>query len=68
MLNVRKDITYIYVFTGVIPALTLVIPTVTGNNVAVREFPEKIVSKTAYVTLVLAAAQARNSLIDLMAV
>jgi hypothetical protein len=51
-----------------IPAFTLIIPTVTGNNVIVSETPERIVSKAAHVTLASAAAQARNSFIDLMAV
>jgi hypothetical protein len=52
----------------VIPALALITPTVTGNDMAVREIPERIVSKTTHAALTLAAAQARNSLIDFMAV
>jgi hypothetical protein len=56
MLNAREDVTNTYVFTGVIPALTLIIFTIVGNNMAVREIFEKIVSKTAHITLALTAA------------
>jgi hypothetical protein len=66
MLNAREDAANIYVFPGVIPALTLVTFTVAGNNMAVKETPEKIVSETTHVTLILAAAQARSSFIDLI--
>jgi hypothetical protein len=67
MLNAREDIAYTYVFAGVIPALISVILTVTDNSVAIRKAPERIVSETTYTALVLAAAQARSSLIDFMA-
>jgi hypothetical protein len=67
MLDAREDTTYIYVFAGVIPALTPIIFTVAGNGMIVREIPEGIVSETAHITLVLAAAQARSSLVDFMA-
>ena len=67
MLNARKDAAYTYVFTGVIPALTPITPTVIDNNVIIKKAPEKIVTETAYITLALAAAQARNSLVDLIA-
>jgi hypothetical protein len=56
MLNARKDITNIYVFTGVIPALTLITFTVTGNNMTVREIPERIVLKAAHAALILVTA------------
>jgi hypothetical protein len=68
MLNAKKDIANTYVFTGVIPALTPVTLTVAGNSMIVRELPEKIVTKTAHTALTPAAAQARNSLIDPIAV
>jgi hypothetical protein len=67
MLNVRKDATNIYVFTGIMPALILVILTVVGNNMAISEAPERIVSEAAYTVLILVAAQARSSFIDFIA-
>jgi hypothetical protein len=51
----------------VISALAPVIPTIAGNNMAVREVPERIVTEAAYTALALAAAQARSSFVDLMA-
>jgi hypothetical protein len=59
MLDAGENITYTYVFTGMIPALISVIFTIIGNNMAISETPERIVSETA---------QARNSLIDSIAV
>jgi hypothetical protein len=56
MLDAGEDVTYIYVFIGVMLALALVIFTVADNSVVVREVPERIVSETAYVSLILAAA------------
>jgi hypothetical protein len=67
MLDAGKDIANIYVFTGVMPALTLITFTVIGNNMAIRKAPERIVSETAHITLISAAAQARSSLVDPMA-
>jgi hypothetical protein len=67
MLHAEKDAAYTYVFAGIIPALTIVTSAITGNNVIVREPPKGIVSKTAYIALILAVAQARSSLIDLIA-
>jgi hypothetical protein len=66
MLDAEKDTAYTYVFAGVIPALISVTLTIIGNNITVRKAAEGIVSETAHITLALAAAQARNSLIDLM--
>jgi hypothetical protein len=37
-----------------------------GDNVIVKKAPEGIVSETAYATLILAAAQARNNFVDFM--
>ena len=51
-----------------IPALILVILAVIGNSIAVGKAAEEIVSETAHVTLILAAAQARNSFIDFIIV
>jgi hypothetical protein len=48
MLNAREDITYIYVFIGVIPALALITLTVTDNNIIIKETPERIVSETCH--------------------
>jgi hypothetical protein len=64
MLNAREDAAYTYVFTDVMPALTIITLAITGNGVTVREAPERIVSETAHATLTLTAAQARNNLID----
>jgi ABC-type Fe3+-hydroxamate transport system substrate-binding protein len=64
MLHAREDVAYIYVFAGVIPALTIIISAVAGNSVTIREPPKGIVSKTAYATLVLAVTQARNNFVD----
>jgi hypothetical protein len=66
MLDAREDTAYIYIFTGVIPALTIVTLTVADNNITVRKAPERIVSETAHAALTLAAAQARNNFIDLI--
>jgi hypothetical protein len=68
MLHAGKDITYIYVFTGVIPAFVIVIFAVTDNNIVIRKSPKGIVSETAYTALVSILAQTRNSLIDLITV
>jgi ABC-type Fe3+-hydroxamate transport system substrate-binding protein len=68
MLHAEKDAAYIYVFAGMIPALTIVTFAVAGNNVTVRKPPKRIVSETAYATLILALTQARSNFIDLMAV
>jgi hypothetical protein len=68
MLHAGKDVAYTYVFTGIIPALIIVIFAVTGNGVTVREPSKGIVSEAAYAALALILTQARNSLIDLMAV
>jgi hypothetical protein len=68
MLNVREDATNTYVFTGVIPALASVIFTVAGNSIVIKEISKKIVTEAAHITLISAAAQARSSLIDLIAV
>jgi hypothetical protein len=67
MLDAKKDTAYIYVFAGVIPALIIVTFAVTGNSIIIKKTPEKIVSETAHTTLILAATQARSSLIDLIA-
>jgi hypothetical protein len=64
MLHARKNAAYTYVFIRVVPALTIVISAVIGNNMAVRESPKKIVSETAYAALILAVAQARSSFVD----
>jgi hypothetical protein len=58
----------IYVFTNVIPALTLIILTITDNNVTIKKAPEGIISETAYTALILAATQTRNNFIDFMTV
>jgi len=68
MLDVKEDTANIYVFAGVIPAFIPVTLAVTGNNITVKKAPEGIVSETAHITLVLAAAQARSSFIDPMTV
>jgi hypothetical protein len=52
----------------VISALALIIFAVIGNNIIIRKTPEGIVSETAYIALILTAAQARNSLIDFITV
>jgi hypothetical protein len=64
MLHAGKDAAYIYVFTKVMPALASVTFTMTGNNVTIGKPPKEIVSEAAYVTLALAATQARNNFID----
>jgi hypothetical protein len=64
MLDAEEDTAYIYVFAGVVPALTSVIPTVTGNSMTVREVSERIVSETAHILLIPAATQAKNSFVD----
>jgi hypothetical protein len=68
MLHAKENATYTYVFIKIVPAFTIIISTVIGNNVAIGKPPKKIVSKTAYIALALTAAQARSSLIDPMAV
>jgi hypothetical protein len=67
MLHAKKDITYIYVFIKIMPALTIVIFTVTGNDITVKKSLKKIVSEAAYTALAPVLTQARNSLIDLIA-
>jgi hypothetical protein len=67
MLHAEEDAAYTYVFAGMIPALAIVTSAVADNGVAVRKPPKGIVSKTAYAALVLILAQARSSLVDLMA-
>jgi hypothetical protein len=64
MLNAKEDTANTYVFINVIPALIPIIFTVTGNSMAVREAPERIISETTHITLISAAAQARNSFVD----
>ena len=67
MLDAGEDAAYTYVFAGVVPALALVTLAVAGNGMTVREALEGIVSETAHAALILAAAQARSSLVDLIA-
>jgi hypothetical protein len=67
MLHAGEDAAYIYVFARIVSAFVIVISAVTGNDVTVREPSKGIVSETAYVTLILAVAQAKSSFIDLMA-
>jgi hypothetical protein len=50
-----------------IPALAIITFTVTDNDMIVGKLFKRIVSKAAYVTLILVIMQARSSLIDLMA-
>jgi hypothetical protein len=52
----------------VVSALILIIFTVAGNDMAIREMPERIVSKAAHISLILVATQARNSLINFIIV
>jgi hypothetical protein len=66
MLHAKEDAAYIYVFIRIMPALTIVIFTVTGNSVAIGKSPKRIISETAYTALILAVAQARNNLVDPM--
>jgi hypothetical protein len=68
MLNAGEDTANIYVFAGVMPALTPVIFAVTGNNIIIKKVPEEIVSETTHATLALAATQARSSLVNPIAV
>jgi hypothetical protein len=51
-----------------VPALIIIISAVAGNNVVIRKPPKGIVSETAYTALALTVTQARNSLINPMAV
>jgi hypothetical protein len=68
MLHAGEDAAYIYVFTKIMPALAIIISAVVDNNVAIKKPLKGIVSETAYITLAPAVAQARNSLIDPIAV
>jgi hypothetical protein len=66
MLHVRKNAAYTYVFTKIMPALAIIISAIAGNNMTVRKPLKRIVSETAYATLILAVTQARNSLVNLI--
>jgi hypothetical protein len=67
MLDARENAAYTYVFVRMVFALVSVILAVVGNGVAIEEIPKEIISETAYISLALAAAQAKNSLVDFMA-
>jgi hypothetical protein len=56
MLYAKEDAAYIYVFAEIMPALILIIFTITGNGIIIGKPPKEIVSETAYATLILAAA------------
>jgi hypothetical protein len=51
-----------------VPAFIIITFTVTGNGMIIRKPPKGIVLKAAYTALASVLAQARNNLIDLMAV
>jgi hypothetical protein len=68
MLDAKENATYTYVFAGVASALIPVTLIIAGNSMVIKKGPEKIVSETAHIALILTATQARNSFIDFIIV